>query len=89
MRGVSVVFYPSLIDNKRSQIKKKLESIFEKYNISKASQESIEEMEKALSKKTFTPDGKALSLLILYFSLTNLQSLNSFNNVDRKIRHGK
>ena len=64
MRGVSVVFYPSLIDNKCSQIKKKLESIFEKYNISKASQESIEEMEKALSKKTFTPDGKALIIII-------------------------
>ena len=42
----------------RVKIKKKLESIFEKYNVSKASQESVEEMVKALSKKTFTPDGK-------------------------------
>ena len=44
-----VVFYSSFVDVKRSQIKKKSESIFEKNN--KASQESIEEMVKALSKK--------------------------------------
>ena len=58
MCDVSVVFYSSFVDSKQSQIKKKLESIFEKYNVSKASQESVEEMVKALSKKTFTPDGK-------------------------------
>ena len=51
MRNVYVVFYSSFVDNKRSQIKKKLESIFERYDVSKASKESIEEMGKALSKK--------------------------------------
>ena len=58
MRDVYVVFYSSYVDNKRSQIKRKLESIFEKYNVSKASQESIEEMVKALRKKTFKSDSK-------------------------------
>ena len=46
MRDVYVVLYLAFVDNKRSQIKKKLESIFEKYNVSKASQESVEEMVK-------------------------------------------
>ena len=59
MRNVYVVFYSSFVDNKQSQIKRKLESIFEKYNVSKSFQESIEEMMKTLSKKTFTPDDKA------------------------------
>ena len=59
MHNVYVVFYSSFVDNKQSQIKRKLESIFEKYNVSKSFQESIEEMMKALSKKTFTPDDKA------------------------------
>ena len=48
-----------IVDSKWSQIKKKLESIFEKYNVSKASQESVEKLGKVLSQKTFTPDGKA------------------------------
>ena len=56
MRVVYVVFYSSFVGSKQSQIKKKLESIFEKYNVSKDSQESIKEMVKALSKKTFMPD---------------------------------
>ena len=64
MCDVYVVFYSSFVDNKRSQIKKKLESIFERYNVSKASQESVEEMEKALSKTIFTPDGKARKMRI-------------------------
>ena len=59
MRDVYVVFYSSFVDSKWSQIKKKLESIFEKYNVSKASQESVEKLGKVLSQKTFTPDGKA------------------------------
>ena len=59
MHNVYVVFYSSFVDNKQSQIKRKLESIFEKYNVSKSFQESIEEMMKTLSKKTFTPDDKA------------------------------
>ena len=58
-RVMSVVCYSSFVDNKQSQIKRKLESIFEKYNVSKSFQESIKEMMKALSKKTFTPDDKA------------------------------
>ena len=40
MHDVYVAFYSSFVDNKRSQIKKKFESIFEKYNVSKAYQES-------------------------------------------------
>ena len=51
LRDVYIVFYSSFVDKKRSQVKKKLELIFEKYNVSKASQESIEEMVKALNKK--------------------------------------
>ena len=64
MCDVNVVFYSSFVNNKQSQIKKKLESIFEECNSSKASQESIEEIGKALSKKTFTPDGKARKMRI-------------------------
>ena len=44
MHDVYVDFYSSFVDIKWSQIKKKLESIFGKYNVSKASQESVEEM---------------------------------------------
>ena len=51
MRDIYIVFYSSFVENKRSHIKKKLESIFEKCNVSKASQDSIEEMVKARSKK--------------------------------------
>ena len=84
MRDVYVVFYSSYVDNKRSQIKRKLESIFEKYNISKASQESIEEMVKALRKKTFKSDGKvrimgtADAVLFSESKVTLLTSTTSF-----------
>ena len=71
MCDVYVVFYSSFVDSKQSQIKKKLESIFEKYNVSKASQESVEEMVKALSKKTFTPDGKTWKMRLADASLFN------------------
>ena len=80
MRDVYVVFYSSFVDNKRCQIKNKLESIFEKYNVSKASQKSIEEMVKALSKKTFTPDGKAWKMRtadIVLFSESKVTLLTS------------
>ena len=71
MRDVYVVFYSSFVDIKWSQIKKKLESIFEKYNVSKASQESVEEMVKTLSKKTFAPDGKARKMRVVDAVLLN------------------
>ena len=71
MRDVYVVFYSSFVDIKWSQIKKKLESIFEKYNVSKTSQESVEEMVKTLSKKTFTPDGKARKMRVVDAVLLN------------------
>ena len=64
MRDVYIVFYSSFVDNKLSQIRKKLESIFEKYNVSKASQELIEEMMEVPCKKTFIPDGKAQKIII-------------------------
>ena len=64
MRDVYVIFYSLFVENKWSQIKNKLESIFERYNVSKASLESIEEMGKTISKKTFTPDGKAWTMRI-------------------------
>ena len=64
MRDVCIVFYSSFVDNKLSQLRKKLESIFEKYNVSKASQELIEEMMKVPCKKTFIPDGKAQKMMI-------------------------
>ena len=64
MHVIYVVFYSSFVDNKQNEVKKKLESIFENYNVSKASQESVEEIVKALSKKTSTPDGKAREMRI-------------------------
>ena len=71
MRDVYVVFYSSFVDIKWSQIKKKLESIFEKYDVSKTSEESVEEMVKTLSKKTFTPDGKARKMRVVDAVLLN------------------
>ena len=71
MCDVYVVFYSSFVDNKRSQIKRKLESIFEKNNVSKASHKSIKEMRKALSKKTFRPDIKVQKMWIANAVLFN------------------
>ena len=71
MRDVSVVFDSSFVDIKWSQIKKKLESIFEKYDVSKTAEESVEEMVKTLSKKTFTPDGKARKMRVVDAVLLN------------------
>ena len=71
MRDVHVVFYSAFVNKKRSQINKNLESIFERYNVSKASQESIEEMVKALSKKKFNWDGKAGKMSIANAVLFN------------------
>ena len=85
MGDVYVVFYSSFVDNKRSQIKKKLESIFEKYNVSKASQESVEEMVKALSKKTFTPDGKARKMRIAGAVLFNESKVTLLTSIYRSV----
>ena len=46
------------------RLRRNWNQFFERYNVSKASQESVEEMEKALSKTIFTPDGKARKMRI-------------------------
>ena len=71
MRDVHVVFDSAFVNKKRSQINKNLESIFERYDVSKASQESIEEMVKALSKNIFTLNGKAQKMRIANAVLFN------------------
>ena len=71
MRDVRVIFYSAFVNKRQSQIKKNLESIFERYNVPKGSQESIEEMVKALSKKKFNSDDKAGKISIVNVVLLN------------------
>ena len=85
MHVIYVVFYSSFVDNKQNEVKKKLESIFENYNVSKASQESLEEIVKALSKKTSTPDGKAREMRIPDARLFNESKITLLTSIYQSV----
>ena len=85
MHVIYVVFYSSFVDNKQNEVKKKLESIFENYNVSKASQESVEEIVKALSKKTSTPDGKAREMRIPDARLFNESKITLLTSIYQSV----